>query len=70
MWRHFGKIKIIYFVPLCLIVLIVSDYMVHTDPQKLDIKNLESEETMQSDTIKKLQHGLIFLSEARDLLQN
>ena len=64
------EIKIIYFVPLCLILLIlliVSDCIVYPDPkflifkryQKLDIKNLGSGQTIQSDTIKKLKNGLI-----------
>ena len=38
------EIKIIYFMPLCLIVLIVSDSMVYPDPKykKIDIKKLGS----------------------------
>ena len=45
------EIKPIYFVPLCLIVLIVSSWMVYP-------------KIIQSDTIKKLKNGLIFFSEA------
>ena len=36
------EIKIIYFVPLCLIALIVFDCMVYADPKK-NIKNVGSE---------------------------
>ena len=41
------EIKIIYFVPLCLIVLIVSDCMVYPDP-KLNIKKCTWDQSLKS----------------------
>ena len=54
------EFEIIYFLPLCLIVLIVYDCMVYPDPKKIKnwvskikYKNLESGWTIQLDTSKK-----------------